>query len=463
MQLVGGKFEILRTLGAGGMGSVYLARDNATGTEVALKMLHPQYSMKPMFVARFDREADLALRVRHPNVCMGLEKGQEQGVPFFTMEQISGSSIAEMIAEQGCIFEPRDALSILAQAAAGLAALVAIPGVVAHRDLSAANIFVDELGRVKIADYGIAKLEAGNETGTGSFLGNVLYMSPEQINDSKRVDVRSDIYTLGVVFYEMLCGSRPFDGSPTEIANKHLYSMPAEISIAGQYSDVCQEMLAKTLAKNPHDRFKSPQDLIAHISAHVTDVRPVVPRKRARLRGPLIATAGAMTAVALLVAIVMQLGGPKAVDTQTTQRIDSIDSTRTAAIDPSTSTRNDSVLAATVTVGTAASSAPLPLTFRVTGIDPSAKYLKVRIAGAADALAPIDGQTEFVFKVSPIYNDEYHVALLTLKADQKTAVQFADSQIAFTVRGRPRASGTSTSRVTSSGSANTAVTYIPKN
>jgi len=286
------------------MGSVYRALDTKTNLDVAVKMLHPQHAGKRAYVERFRVESDLAVRLNHPNVCRGLDRGEHNGVQYLVMEMLTGRSIAELVNEDHCVFNADSALSVLVQAAAGLDAMMAVGGVVAHRDMSSANVFVNSDGLVKIADFGIAKLETGNETGTGSFLGNVNYMSPEQINDPKRVDIRSDLYSLGVVLYEMLAGRRPFAGSPPDIANQHLYADPVIPVLSGQHAQLCTALLTRLLAKQPEERFSSPRELIEFVSVQMPEIRPVLVSPRPKLTGLYVGVA----AVALVVGLFMISG-----------------------------------------------------------------------------------------------------------------------------------------------------------
>lgn len=308
MDLIGNRYALERTLGAGGMGTVYKAKDTRTGGEVALKMLHPQYVGKPAYAERFRREAEIAVRIDHPNVCAGLDRGEHLGAHFLVMELLQGRSVAELVTEDGCIFDIESALSVLVQATAGLDAMLGVAGVIAHRDLSAANIFVSDDGSVKIADFGIAKLETGNETGTGSFLGNVNYMSPEQINDPKRVDARSDLYSLGVVFFEMLTGTRPFTGSPTEVATKHLHLQPPAPILSGRHAELSIRVLQNLLSKERDQRFASPRALIEYITAEMPEIRPVVARRKFDVPWKSLVAVAAV--VALVMFVVPQLNKP---------------------------------------------------------------------------------------------------------------------------------------------------------
>lgn len=442
--VVAGRYQVVERLGSGGMGTVYLATDSKTGGQVALKILHPQFADRKKYVSRFEAEATLACRLRHPNVCAGLDRGHEGQAPFFTMEVLTGRSLAQLVAEEGLVFDPDSALKIIGEAAAGLAALVSMSGVIAHRDLSSANIFLESGGHVKIADFGIAKLETGNETGTGSFLGNVNYMSPEQINDPKRVDVRSDIYTLGIVLYELLAGHRPFAGSPTEIANKQLYSQVPPIRLQGHNAGAAQEVLSRTLAKDPSQRFQSPQELVAFIAGAIPDVQMVVPRRRgASGLGRTLAIAAAGV---LLIAFVLVLA-------RTTSGNGSAFVTR-ATVSTSTSpqpTGQAAPLTLRLTSDAAPLGQPLHTTLQLNGVDARVRFVVISQQSSGFTLpskeqkfgttVPIeldvsnvyDGPSVFVVK---LYDSQRH-------RDEGQALQEASATLM--VSGRPRSSQSGTS------------------
>jgi serine/threonine protein kinase len=200
-------------------------------------------------------------------------------------------------------------------------------------------------------------------------------MSPEQINDPKRVDVRSDIYTLGVVFYEMLAGTRPFDGSPTEIANKHLYSPAPTLKVSGHLAEACTEILGRTLAKNPADRFQSPQELARFASALVSVMQLVVPARTSHAlsgRTVLIASvlAGTMLVAGAIIALGAQPGsaGPGATTTTTITPPPVTTTTPRPPTPP---------LGATWSYSGARDAKTIPLTFSLANIDSRARAIRV--------------------------------------------------------------------------------------
>jgi len=219
-----GPYEVLAPLGAGGMGEVYRSRDSRLNRDVALKVIPRESSHDSERIRRFEREARAAGTLSHPNVCAVYDLGLHEGSPFVVMELLEGETLRETL-QNGAV-PLRKALAYAAQAAEGLAAAHA-KGIV-HRDLKPENIFVMKDGRVKVLDFGLAKLTgaevsapapaAAGETAPpntitspGVILGTVAYMAPEQIRGSA-VDARADVFALGVVLFEMLTGRRPFDG-----------------------------------------------------------------------------------------------------------------------------------------------------------------------------------------------------------------------------------------------------------
>ncbi len=203
------QLEILALIGKGGMGAVYRARQPALDRIVALKILPPHTAGGPGFVERFNREARALAKLNHPNIVAVYEFGQVNGLPFFIMEFVDGLNLRQL--ERAGKLSPREALQIVPQICEALQ-FAHDEGIV-HRDIKPENILLDKKGRVKIADFGIAKI-LGNVaevdlTGTQSAIGTPHYMAPEQMEKPTTVDHRADIFSLGVVFYEMLTGELP--------------------------------------------------------------------------------------------------------------------------------------------------------------------------------------------------------------------------------------------------------------
>src|SRR6266481_144507 len=203
------QLEILELIGKGGMGAVYKARQPGLDRFVALKILPPQATSGPGFGERFSREARALARLSHPNIVAVHEFGQVNGMPFFVMEFVDGLNLREL--ERAGKLSSREALQIVPQICAALQ-FAHEEGIV-HRDIKPENILLDKKGRVKIADFGIAKI-MGREaetaiTETRGAIGTPQYMAPEQVEKPETVDHRADIFSLGVVFYEMLTGELP--------------------------------------------------------------------------------------------------------------------------------------------------------------------------------------------------------------------------------------------------------------
>src|SRR5436305_7898303 len=229
MSLVGrvfsNRYEIEREVAQGGMAEVYLARDQLLNRPVALKALFPEFAREPSFVERFRREAQAAANLNHPNIVSIYDWGQESGTYFIVMEYVEGRSLRELIHSEGPL-EPGQAADIAAEIASALA--FAHRSGVVHRDVKPGNVLLTESGTVKVTDFGIAR--AGTSDGltqTGSVMGTATYFSPEQAQ-GLAVDGRSDVYSVGVVLYEMLVGAAPFVGeTPVAVAYQHVREMPA--------------------------------------------------------------------------------------------------------------------------------------------------------------------------------------------------------------------------------------------
>jgi serine/threonine-protein kinase len=210
--VLNGRYELHRRIGRGGMAEVYLARDRLLDRPVAIKILFPEFAADPSFVARFRREAQAAANLNHPNIVGVYDWGKERGTYYIVMEYVDGRTVSEIIRTDGPL-DPKQAAGIAADVAAGLG-FAHRKGVV-HRDIKPGNILITGTGEVKVADFGIARAMTATTdddlTQVGSVMGTATYFSPEQAQ-GKPVDPRSDLYSLGVVLYEMLVGQPPFSG-----------------------------------------------------------------------------------------------------------------------------------------------------------------------------------------------------------------------------------------------------------
>src|SRR5260221_13133246 len=214
------RYEIQREIAQGGMAEVYLAHDQLLDRPVALKALFPEYAREPSFVERFRREAQAAANLNDPNIVAIYDWGQEDGTYFIVMEYVEGRSLRDLIRSEAPI-EPGQAAEITAEIASALA--FAHRNGVVHRDVKPGNVLLTRTGTVKVTDFGIAR--AGTSDGltqTGSVRGTAAYFSPEQAQ-GLAVDGRSDVYSVAVVLYEMVCGVPPFVAeSPVSVAYRHV-------------------------------------------------------------------------------------------------------------------------------------------------------------------------------------------------------------------------------------------------
>jgi hypothetical protein len=266
-----GKWRIESKLGAGGMGTVFLAHDLALDRKVAIKVLARELSTDAEFVARFEREARLTARLEHPNVVPVYSVGRHGVRPFMVMKKLEGMTLAQLIERRqasGTRLARAEILAILSQVSAGLSHLHA-QGCV-HRDLKAANIFVGPDGHATILDFGVLRDAAQTGlTRMGSVLGTPHYMSPEQARGSSAIDHRADLYALGVVLFECLTGTPPFVGE-TELAvvHQHAHATPPDVSQWRPDLPLSlAKMLDRALAKLPEDRFQSADELFRALQA----------------------------------------------------------------------------------------------------------------------------------------------------------------------------------------------------
>jgi serine/threonine-protein kinase len=301
-----GKYVVVGTLGRGAMGTVYDARDPVIDRRVAIKTI-PLASAEDEegaeALARFKREAQAAGRLQHPNLVGVYDYGETDALAYIVMEFVDGTSLKAVLDKQER-FTPADTVRIMEQVLAGLHYSHA-RGVV-HRDIKPANIMLTSDGVVKIADFGIARIESSSLTQAGTIMGTPAYMSPEQFMGTT-VDARTDIYSSGVMLYQMLTGERPFEGSMTGIMHKALNTEPPAPSAISVTSPVgLDAVVAKAMAKRPEQRFADAAAFAAALRAGLT--APVVedseatmvavPARRAAMAAPPAAAAPPATAKA---------------------------------------------------------------------------------------------------------------------------------------------------------------------
>ena len=254
--LFDGRYRIVRKLGSGGMANVYLAEDEDLGRRVAIKILNDRYANDDLFIERFRREAKSAAALSHPNIVSVYDRGEAEGTYYIAMEVIEGRSLKELIMTRGPLPIPQ----ALAYTHEMLEALrFAHRHGIIHRDIKPHNILIGE--RLKVTDFGIARAGASQMTEAGSIMGTAQYLSPEQARGAP-VTAASDLYSVGIVLYEMLTGKVPFTGdSAIEIAMKHLNEPPKPPSkIRPEIPEELDAVVLRALSKNPEDRYQTAEE-----------------------------------------------------------------------------------------------------------------------------------------------------------------------------------------------------------
>jgi beta-lactam-binding protein with PASTA domain/tRNA A-37 threonylcarbamoyl transferase component Bud32 len=261
--LFDGRYRILRRLGAGGMANVYLAEDEELGRRVAVKILNERYANDDLFIERFNREAKSAASLSHPNIVSIYDRGEAEGTYYIAMEVVEGRSLKELILTRGPLSVPV-AIAYTKQILAALR--FAHRNGIIHRDIKPHNVLLGAEDRLKVTDFGIARAGASQMTEAGSIMGTAQYLSPEQARGAP-VTAASDLYSVGVVLYEMLTGQTPFNGdSPIEIAMKHLNETPKPPSaIRRGLPRELDHVVLRALAKEPEDRYQSADELAADL------------------------------------------------------------------------------------------------------------------------------------------------------------------------------------------------------
>lgn len=261
--IVNDRYEIGKRIGRGGMAEIFQARDILLDRPVAMKVLFPEFATDPAFVERFRREAQAAANLNHPNIVAVYDWGKVNNTYYIAMEYVNGRTLADILKQSGTL-TPMQVCDVMSEVASAL--ISAHQNGVIHRDIKPGNILVSTTGQVKVADFGIARaLGAGVEQGltqTGAVMGTATYFSPEQAQGAS-TDQRSDIYSLGVVMYEMLSGVPPFTGeNAVAIAYKQVHerAMPLDQRLTSAPPEVAA-IVAKCMEKSPDDRYSSAEEV----------------------------------------------------------------------------------------------------------------------------------------------------------------------------------------------------------
>ena len=270
--LLGERYRIIDTLGEGGMANVYLAEDIILQRKVAVKILRLDLQNEPQTQARFQREALATSELSHPNIVSVLDVGTDHGLPYMVMEYVDGPDLKEYI-RQNAPLDLHEVIRIMDQILSAVA--LAHKHNVIHRDLKPQNILMDKIGNIKIADFGIAvALNQSSVTQTNSVMGSVHYMSPEQTRGGL-VTKQSDIYSLGIILYELITGTVPFNGdTPVSIALKHAQEPIPSIRKKDQsVPQALENVVLKATAKDPRDRYATAQAMQADLDSSLDPER----------------------------------------------------------------------------------------------------------------------------------------------------------------------------------------------
>ena len=274
--MVDGRYRAQRKLGSGGMAEVWCAEDEVLGRRVALKLMGGRFAESPEFHERFRREAQAAAGLTHPNIVAIFDRSEWDGTPYIAMELVDGRTLKELVTERGPL-PPDVAISLTEQILRALG--YAHRRGIVHRDIKPQNVILDAEGQAKVADFGIARAgETSEMTQTGAIVGTVQYLSPEQA-EGHPVDRRADLYSAGIVLYELLTGQVPFDGeAPISIAIKQINELPVPPrQLEPRISPALEAVVLRALEKDPARRYQSAEEFIAALEqARRAPARPVV-------------------------------------------------------------------------------------------------------------------------------------------------------------------------------------------
>ena len=276
-ELIDNRYKVIKAIGEGGMANVYLAWDTILEREVAVKVLRGDLADDEKFVRRFQREANSASSLRHPNIVEMYDVGEDNGKYFIVMEYVNGKTLKSLIKKRGAL-NLTETIDIMLQLASGIAC--AHDSYIIHRDIKPQNVLILEDGRVKITDFGIAMALNSNElTQTNSVMGSVHYLPPEQASGAGST-IKSDIYSLGILMFELLTGKVPFKGdNAVEIAIKHMKDpIPSVCAINPSIPQSVENIILKACAKNPKNRYDSVNDMYEDLRTCLFEDRLKEPR-----------------------------------------------------------------------------------------------------------------------------------------------------------------------------------------
>src|SRR5690349_17345148 len=259
--MVDGRYRAQRRLGSGGMAEVWCAEDEVLGRRVALKLMGGRFAESPEFRERFRREAQAAAGLTHPNIVGIFDRSEWDGHPYIAMELVDGQTLKELVQERGPL--PANIAVGLTEQILRALGYAHRRGIV-HRDVKPQNVILDPEGQAKVADFGIARVGNSEMTQTGAIVGTVQYISPEQA-EGLPVDSRTDLYSTGLVLYELLTGRPPFDGeAPVSIALKHINERPVPPGqLRPGIPPALEAVVLRSLEKDPALRYQSAEEFIA--------------------------------------------------------------------------------------------------------------------------------------------------------------------------------------------------------
>jgi eukaryotic-like serine/threonine-protein kinase len=263
--MIDGRYRVLKRIGSGGMAEVYCAEDQQLGRRVALKLLHRRFADDEQFVERFRREASSAAGLSHPNIVGIFDRGEWDGTYYIAMEFVEGRTLKDIVRERGAA-PPEAAADITLQILR--AARFAHKRGIVHRDIKPHNVLIDNEGRVRVTDFGIARAGVSDMTETGSVMGTAQYLSPEQAQ-GKPVDARSDLYSAGIVLYELLTGRVPFDAeSPVSVALMQVSEPPVPpMEVNPEVPPALDAVTLRAMEKDPGRRYQDADEFIAALES----------------------------------------------------------------------------------------------------------------------------------------------------------------------------------------------------